>query len=104
MPYTTELLQRAGTDHAHPEQPAWHAWPGGYELVFTAADGGTLCTHCAHGENGSECASTDPDYADDPQWTLVDAFIHYEGGDLQCDHCNRLIPSEYGNPEDPDDA
>jgi len=74
---------------------AW-AWPGGYEIVYYTADGGTLCFQCARRENGSE-ASENP--SADKQWRLVAAEVYWEGPALNCDHCNREIESAYGDPE-----
>lgn len=69
-----------------------YAWPGGYTLVYHCADGGWLCADCAnkHGQ------TTDPT---DKQWHITGADIHWEGPDMECDHCACAMPSEYGDPE-----
>lgn len=74
-----------------------YAFPGGYEILYIAADNAVICNECANGENGSECQSVDPDYQDDPQWKLIEYFVHWEGDPEYCEHCNRSIESEYGS-------
>lgn len=78
-----------------------YAWPGGYPLVYLCADGGDLCPECANGDNGSEATAED---ASDPQWHVVDAYVHYEGPPVVCGHCETAIDSAYGDPDaEPDD-
>lgn len=67
-----------------------YAWPGGYEIVYVAQDGGILCHQCA---NAELMRTLDPD---DNQFHVVGDFINYEDTDLFCDHCNRPINPEYG--------
>ncbi len=77
------------------EYPYW-AWPGGYPIYYLTADGGILCPDCANGKNGSEAS----DKNEDDQWRLVACDIHYEGEALPCDHCNAVIESAYGDPDE----
>lgn len=76
------------------------AWPGGYEIHYVTADGGTLCYQCANGENGSRAAdSLDAADPSDDQWRPVACDIHWEeepDSPLHCDHCSRRIEPEYG--------
>lgn len=79
----------------HEPFPAY-AWPGGYPVFYAFADGGVCCPDCANGKNDSDAAS--PEYVDsvdecDAQWRLVASEVNYEDEDLQCAHCNILIPA-----------
>lgn len=81
------------------------AFPGGYQVVYYTADGGTLCPDCANGGNGSMAATTlDPECPNDTQWLIVTGDIYYEGPPLRCDHCNTPINSAYGNPDDAEET
>lgn len=77
-----------------------YAWPGGYEIHYVTADGGTLCHQCANGENGSRAADPlDAECPDDDQWRITGADVHWEeylDSQLHCDHCGRRIEPEYG--------
>lgn len=75
------------------------AFPGGYSILYLAEDGGIFCADCARGENGSDAAIG----SDDPQWNIVDAYVHWEGPPTHCDHCAKVCESEYGDPDDPQD-
>jgi len=70
------------------------AWPGGYRIVYVAADGRCLCALCA---NEPEAQDATPD---DRDWWLVDAHIHWEGPAETCAHCDTALPSELGIPDD----
>jgi hypothetical protein len=69
-----------------------YAWPGGYPIVYVCHDGGEICPTCAN----AECRDKS---ADDSQWAVVSAFIHYEGDPIICEHCNAEIESAYGPVE-----
>jgi hypothetical protein len=75
-----------------------YAWPGGYPVYHTCADGGTLCPACANDPTNPvktgklhEAMGRSPDAA----WTIVGSEINYEDPDLFCDHCNKRIESAY---------
>ena len=72
-----------------------YAWPGGYQIVYLTADGGTLCPACANGDNGSDASDT----SEDPQWQIIDQDVYWEGPALTCDHCHADIASAYGDPD-----
>jgi hypothetical protein len=72
------------------------AFPGGYSILYLCEDGEILCPQCANGENDSDASET----AEDPSWRLVAAFVHWEGPEDYCSHCNKILPSEYGDPEE----
>ena len=75
-----------------------YAWPGGYPIIYIAADGGVFCPACANGENDSD-ATTDPsDCPDDAQWVIDGWDVFYEGAPEHCSHCGAEIPSAYGDP------
>lgn len=86
-------------DGPHKGQLPHYAWPGAYRIFYMCADGGLLCSDCANGGNGSE-ASTDPDTPSD--WRIEAYDVYWEGPDTYCDHCNKTIESEYGDPDSPD--
>lgn len=69
-----------------------------YTPVALMRDGGTLCRACFTKNARRIRTETCRDKAD-PSWMLADVFIHWEGPDLCCDHCNEFIPSEYGDPD-----
>ncbi len=72
------------------------AWPGGYQIVYYTKDMGLLCPDCANGLNGSDASES----SDDPQWKLVDSEVYWEGPAMPCEHCNALIESAYGDPDE----
>lgn len=78
-----------------------YAWPGGYRMVYWAKDGGLLCAECAnkhgHVADGTDCTS------EDAQWRLEGQDVLWEGPDWQCDHCGQTFPTEYGDPDVPDE-
>ncbi len=76
-----------------------YAWPGGYPIIYSTSDGAWLCPACANGENGSDANEA----SDDPQWRLIACDVHWEGPDLQCEHCNADIESAYGDPDADDE-
>lgn len=82
-----------------PGQLQRYTFPGGYSVRYLMADGESICADCANGENGSETMNPDPDYQGDPQWQILESYIHWEGPPEQCAHCNREMESEYGDPE-----
>ena len=65
-----------------------YAWPGGYEMIFTTADGAVLCGRCVQ-ENYKQVAWSRNCNCNDG-W-LVDAmFLDCEvddDDDVQCAHC-----------------
>jgi hypothetical protein len=74
-----------------------YAWPGGYQVNYLMADGGTLCPHCANGENGSEAYEQGTLSEPDEQWEIIGTFINWENeGPIMCDHCNEEMKPEYG--------
>lgn len=77
-----------------------YAWPGGYPLYFVTSDCAALCFACAKREFYQIAYSLR--YRIDDGWRVVGCNINYEDGDLYCDHCNKLIPSAYGNDESED--
>lgn len=87
------LRERVGVEPGD-DLPSY-AWPGGYALVYYTADGSELCAECARMAE-REGLSGDPD---DPQGNLVGASVYWEGPALQCDHCYKEMPSEYGDPD-----
>lgn len=72
------------------------AFPGGYPIIYVLADNAVICPECANGDNGSEAS---PEH-EEKMWRLVACDIHYEGYAETCAHCNALIHSAYGDPDE----
>lgn len=87
---TKKLREILGSDGKLPT----YAWPGGYSFVYYTEQGEEMCPDCANIE------FSDPHlgFGDPP----TDYDVHYEGPPVQCVGCNLMIPSEYGDPENPD--
>ena len=64
-----------------------YVWPGGYPKFFCLDDSTwtTLCNTCAKEVFLEERVTVTSD-------------IHYAGPNIQCDECQREIPSAYGDP------
>lgn len=77
-------------------------WPGGYSLVAIMQDGGIMCCDCVR-ENLYEIAKDTRAAAKGEGfhggWELVGFDILWEGPEESCDNCNKVLPTEYGNPE-----
>ena len=74
-----------------------YAWPGGYQIIYITADCEIVCPTCANGGNDAEFQN--PEYNDD-QWTLISGQCFFEGPPEPCCHCNKMIESAYGDPEE----
>ena len=72
-----------------------YAGPGGYGLLALMDDGGILCHHCLSTEE-----NVHEDDSSRDGWGFVNAFIHWEGPSITCDHCGNECSSEYGDPEE----
>ncbi len=77
-------------------QPSY-AWPGGYPLVYTCRDGGTLCPACVNAESEVVLGSHKHESGDNPDWNVVSCDVHWEGDPLVCDNCNCSVDSAYGD-------
>lgn len=77
-----------------------HAWPGGYAYVFIAGDGQMICHDCIKTNWREVVGATAlaPEYGD-REWQIVAVDVHWEGPAISCAHCNKPIPSEYGDPD-----
>jgi hypothetical protein len=81
--YTVKQLKE------HIRQP--YAWPGGYEIIFIASDGETLCHNCAR-ENFKEIIWSMKNRVNDG-WRVVGIGIlgntieSTEESPLYCAHC-----------------
>jgi hypothetical protein len=73
-----------------------YAWPGGYTIVYVMGDGAVCCADCASGKNGSEASP----HAIDAAWRVVGYQTHDEGPDEHCIHCNTVLASSYGDPDE----
>lgn len=67
-----------------------YAWPGGYPLFYLDSENAVLCPICAE----LFCK-------EDGQWStdVIDYDVHWEGEDMQCEHCYKAIESAYGPVE-----
>lgn len=72
-----------------------YAWPGGYPVLYLAADGESFCPGCANNEPevhfGQEI---------DDAWSVIGWFIHYEGPPELCCNCGESTSSAYGDPDE----
>jgi hypothetical protein len=72
-----------------------HAWPGGYPIVYVADDGDVLCADCVNDPSNPVHETGDAD-----GWRIDGYMEHLEGPAEHCAHCNKEIPSAYGDPDD----
>ena len=74
------------TDAADAEQREVprYAWPGGYALLYVDELGAVLCPDCVNELDPSD---------------EFHQFVNWEGPDLECEQCNRALPSEYGGED-----
>lgn len=75
-----------------------YAWPGGYTLRLIMCDGDVMCHDCAK-ENAAQirlAAMT----KDRSGWRPFGFDVLWEGETHYCCHCNKDLPTEYGEPED----
>ena len=71
---------------ANGQLPAF-GWPGCYPLQYFTKDGLVVC---------AKCASRD---IDDAQSAVIGCSVYWEGPAMQCDDCNAVIESAYGDPD-----
>jgi hypothetical protein len=79
------------------------AFPGGYTLAFYCWDGERLCPKCVRAEFKQvvrEKATPLP--RSYHQWRVDYIDVHWEGPPDFCAHCNVELPSEYGDPDQPE--
>jgi hypothetical protein len=76
-----------------------YAWPGGYPVVYVAADGGIFCPVCVNQEE--EVELLEPEELQQPVmgWEVVGYQVHWEGAPEVCCHCGDEIQSAYGDPD-----
>jgi len=67
-----------------------YSWPGGYTLIYLTKGGSWLCADCATKELDT------PDGVD----PVIAGDIFWEGPDMTCDECSRVIESSYGDPDE----
>lgn len=75
-----------------------YAWPGGYRLFLVADDSSPMCFDCVRAEY-YQCAYSIRHRISDG-WRVVGCMTNDEDDDMQCAHCNRRIPSNYGSDEE----
>lgn len=61
-----------------------YAWPGGYSIYYIDSENQVLCPDCANKE-------------DEHTNSVEYCEIHWEGPDLICDDCGKVIESAYGD-------
>jgi hypothetical protein len=76
------------------------SFPGGYSINYLMEDGDTLCAPCANGDNGSDAYSIADDEREGDGWRVVAHFVHWEGPEDYCAHCDATLASEYGDPDE----
>jgi hypothetical protein len=75
-----------------------YAWPGGYPRFAIMSDGESLCPACVKSE-WSLIARAIADQ-DSSGWQAVAGDVNWEDSTLCCAHCNKAIPSAYGEEEE----
>jgi hypothetical protein len=74
-----------------------YAWPGGYPLFYCAYDENNdtsiLCPDCANSETGNT----------DSLLRIFAADVNWEDVSRYCDHCEKSIPSAYGEDDNAND-
>jgi len=71
-----------------------YAWPGGYPIVYVMDDAEVLCADCMNDPSNPIHGGGEAD-----GWRLDGYQIHWEGAPEVCAHCNKEIPSAYGEPD-----
>ena len=79
-----------------------YAWPGGYRLTAYCADGEPLCRSCILASFRDVIRAHGPD-GWDRSWVIIAIGVHWEGPCETCAQCGADLPSEYGDPEEPDE-
>ncbi len=75
-----------------------YAWPGGYPLFLTMANGEALSIEAARENYKLLCAAyIRGDFRD--EWSAIDARINYEDENLFCAHTGEKIESAYVGEE-----
>lgn len=74
-----------------------YAWPGGYPLYFTCADGSPLSFDAAKEEKELIIESIQNDAQD--EWHVVGFDINWEDTEMYCIHTGEKIQSAYGDDE-----
>ena len=72
------------------------AFPGGYSIRYLCNDGDVVCADCANDWLDEGTRSLDGWDGLEPET----AFIDWEGQTRQCAHCQKDMPTEYGDPDD----
>lgn len=75
-----------------------YAWPGGYQLYLLLDDGEALCFTCGNKEARQVIASIQSNARDG--WQCVACDVNYEDTEIYCAHCNKPIPTAYGDIRD----
>jgi len=76
---------------------------GGYPLLWLMSDGECICPKCARNNRALlRLAMRDKRTTGycDRDWLPVAIDVHWEGAPIQCAHCNGLIESAYGEPDE----
>lgn len=70
------------------------AWPGGYPIFFIMLDGSAMCFDCVRKEFKRIVSDYIGGY--DTGWQVDGCNVNWEDTDCVCCHCNKVIPSAYG--------
>ncbi len=77
-----------------------YAWPGGYPIYTIMSDGELMCAECARANYRQISNATR--HGDRDGWAAIGAEVYWEGPDELCAQCGAMLPSAYGDPEEPD--
>jgi hypothetical protein len=94
----THQVIRTGREFRETLRAGEYAWPGGYPIYFHMSDGESLCFDCGHSE-APQIIRSIRDHGNEG-WRVVGADVYWEGPDMHCSHCNKSLPSAYGNPDE----
>ena len=70
---------------------------GSYSMIYLTESSDILCASCVNGENDSDVGHDIG--IGDPEFTVRQADIYWEGDDIDCAHCGTAIESSYGPTE-----
>lgn len=77
-----------------------YAWPGGYDVIFTTSDGGTLCHGCTSA-NRREIVDSMARVDVRSGWHVSGVFLSCDTDDgVMCDHCGKVLAEEYAPEND----
>lgn len=94
----THRVIKSGQDLRATLRAGAHAWPGGYPIHLTMADGEGLCFACAH-QHLALLTRALRDRAIDTRnrgdWLVHSTWVNYEDHEAACVQCNEHLEEAY---------